>query len=59
MFKGITLKTFPFPTLALLGMTLGMASCATTTMKSSKYLEEVQPVLAASFALKGRLAWTG
>ena len=35
-------------------MTLGMASCATTTMKSSKYLEEVQPVLAASFRAEGQ-----
>ena len=54
MFKGITLKTFPIPTLTVLVMTLGLASCATPTMKSSNYLEEVQPVLTASFRAEGQ-----
>ena len=54
MFKGITLKTFPIPTLTVLAMTLGLASCATTTVKSSNYLEEIQTVLAASFRAEGQ-----
>ena len=54
MFKGITLKIFPIPTLTVLAMTLGLASCATTTVKSSNYLEDVQTVLAASFRAEGQ-----
>ena len=36
-------------------MTLGLASCATTTaVKSSNYLEDIQTVLAASFRAEGQ-----